>query len=212
MKFKEYWDETHKKYSMGKIVYDHWLDEYKDILDNCKTKVLDLGCGEGNDTLYLTERGFKVIACDYSEIALNHVKQELANVETIQLDISESLPFKENTFDLIIADLSLHYFDEKTTIEIMKEIKRILKPNGHLLARVNSTQDLNYGAGQGKKLEENYYFVEGYNKRFFSIEDAEKFFSHIGKIKIKENIMLRYIKPKKVIEIDAQKGNLNKIN
>ena len=113
MKFKEYWDETHKKYSMGKIVYDHWLDEYKDILDNCKTKVLDLGCVEGNDTLYLTERGFKVIACDYSEIALNHVKQELANVETIQLDISESLPFKENTFDLIIADLSLHYFDEK---------------------------------------------------------------------------------------------------
>lgn len=113
MKFKEYWDETHKKYSMGKIVYDNWLDEYKDILDNCKTKVLDLGCGEGNDTLYLTERGFKVIVCDYSEIALNHVKQELANVETIQLDISENLPFKENTFDLIIADLSLHYFDEK---------------------------------------------------------------------------------------------------
>mgnify|MGYP005790025775 FL=1 len=45
----------------------------------------------------------------------------------------------------------------------MKEIKRILKPNGNLLARVNSISDLNYGAGQGQRLEENYYFVDGYN-------------------------------------------------
>lgn len=35
----------------------------------------------------------------------------------------------------------------------MEEIKRILKPNGNLLARVNSISDLNYGAGQGQKIE-----------------------------------------------------------
>ena len=40
----------------------------------------------------------------------------------------------------------------------MKEIKRILKPNGHLLAMVNSTQDLNYGAGQGKKTRRKLLF------------------------------------------------------
>ena len=205
MQFKDYWDETHKTYSMGKITYDNWLDKYKDVLDNCKTEVLDLGCGVGNDTLYLTERGFKVIACDYSEVALDHLKEQLKDVKTMQLDISQALPFKENAFDLIIADLSLHYFDEKTTIEIMKEIRRILKPNGHLLARVNSLQDKNYGAGNGKKLEENYYFVEGYNKRFFSIEDAKKFFSYIGKTKIKEADMLRYREPKKVIEVDVER-------
>lgn len=205
MQFKDYWNKSHKTYSMGKITYDNWLDDYKEVLDNCKTEVLDLGCGVGNDTLHLTERGFKVIACDYSEVALDHLKEQLKDVKTMQLDISQPLPFKENTFDLIIADLSLHYFDEKTTIEIMKEIRRILKPNGHLLARVNSLQDKNYGVGNGKKLEENYYFVEGYNKRFFSIEDAKKFFSYIGKTKIKEADMLRYRKPKKVIEVDVER-------
>ena len=205
MQFKDYWDETHKTYSMGKITYDNWLDDYKEVLDNCKTEVLDLGCGAGNDTLYLTERGFKVIACDYSEVALNHLKEQLKDVKTMQLDISQPLPFKENTFDLIIADLSLHYFDKKTTIEIMKEIRRILKPNGHLLARVNSIADKNFGAGNGQKIEDNYYYVEGYNKRFFSIEDAKKFFSYIGKTKIKEADMLRYREPKKVIEVDVEK-------
>lgn len=205
MQFKDYWDKTHKTYSMGKITYDNWLDDYKEVLDNCKTEVLDLGCGVGNDTLYLTERGFKVIACDYSDVALKHLKEQLKSVVTKWIDISNPLPFKNTTFDLVIADLSLHYFDEKTTIEIMKEIKRILKPNGHLLARVNSIADKNFGAGNGQKIEENYYFVEGYNKRFFSIEDAKKFFSYIGKTKIKEADMLRYREPKKVIEIDAEK-------
>ena len=205
MQFKDYWNETHKKFSTGKTTYDNWLDDYQEVLDKCETPVLDLGCGTGNDTLYLTERGFKVIACDYSEFALDKIKQDILGVETKQIDISQTLPFEDKTFDLIIADLSLHYFDEQTTKKIMQEIKRILRPSGNLLARVNSTADINHGAGQGKKLEENFYFVEGYNKRFFSIEDAQKFFSTIGKAKVREADMLRYTKPKKVIEVNAER-------
>ena len=205
MAFENYWNETHKKYSINKPTYDDWLDKYSLTLNKCKSPVLDLGCGLGNDTLYLVKKGFSVIACDYSNVALEQVNQNIKDVKTMQLDISLPLPFEDNSFDLIIADLSLHYFDEKTTINIMKEIKRILKPNGNLLARVNSTSDLNYGAGKGEKLEDNYYFVEGYNKRFFSINDAEKFFSIIGKTRIVEAEMLRYAKPKKVIEVNVEK-------
>lgn len=115
MAFEEYWNETHKKYATGKPVYDNWLDDYQDVLDKCNTAVLDLGCGTGNDTLYLTEQGFKVIACDYSEYALKMIEQNIEGVKIKQIDISQPLPFEDETFDLIIADLSLHYFDEKTT-------------------------------------------------------------------------------------------------
>ena len=205
MTFENYWNETHKKYSVGKPIFDDWLDKYSSILNKCKTPVLDLGCGLGNDTLYLKEKGYNVIACDYSKVALEDVKKYIKGVKTMQLDISKPLPFADNTFDLIIADLSLHYFDEKITQNIMKEIKRILTPKGNLLARVNSISDLNYGAGQGQKLEENYYFVDGYNKRFFSKKDAEYFFSIIGKANIRETEMLRYSKPKKVIEVSVKK-------
>lgn len=77
MQFKDYWNETHKKFSTGKTTYDNWLDDYQEVLDKCETPVLDLGCGTGNDTLYFTERGFKVIACDYSEFALDKIKQNI---------------------------------------------------------------------------------------------------------------------------------------
>ena len=207
MQFKDYWNETHKKFSSGKIVYDNWLDDYKDVLNKCKTKVLDLGCGTGNDTLYLTEKGFVVIACDYSDVAIEKINKEFNNIETKIVDISKRLPFEDNSFDLIIADLSLHYFDENITKNIMRDIKRILAPNGYLIARVNSVEDINHGAGQGKKLEENFYYVEGYNKRFFTSQDAVKFFSIIGDTKVKEADMLRYSKPKKVLEILVQKKN-----
>ena len=198
MMFSDYWNQTHKKYLEKQIVYDNWLDGYKEVLGKCKTKVLDLGCGCGNDTLYLTEKGFDVIACDYSEVAIGKIKQNFSNVETKLINISQTLPFEDQTFDLIVADLSLHYFDEQTTKRIMKELKRILKKNGNLIARVNSTEDVNHGAGQGEKLEENFYFVEGYNKRFFSVADAEKFFSIIGPLNVKCTDMLRYAKPKKL--------------
>ena len=207
MQFSDYWNENHKKFLAKQITYDNWLDDYKDVLDKCKTQVLDLGCGGGNDTLYLTERGFRVVACDYSEVALDKIKQNFKDVETKLIDISQTLPFENQSFDLIIADLSLHYFDEKTTKSILKEIKRILTSNGSLIARVNSTEDINHGAGQGEKIEENFYFVEGYNKRFFTIADAEKFFSIIGTPNVKHADMLRYSKPKKVIQINVQKSH-----
>lgn len=205
MAFEEYWNNTHKKYNQGKPIYDHWLDKYRKLFTNIKTPILDLGSGTGNDTLYLSEKGYSVIACDFSNEALESVKKYIPAAQTKLLDISKKLPFYDNMFEIIIADLSLHYFDNETTTEIMKEIKRILKDGGHLLARVNSVNDINHGAGQGKKIEENFYYVEGYNKRFFNLNDVNKYFSIIGKVKSKEAEMLRYEKPKKLIEIMVTK-------
>ena len=205
MAFEEYWNSTHQKYGNGKPIYDKWLDKYLELFKNVKTPILDLGSGTGNDTLYLIEKGFNVIACDYSKQALEIINKYIPTVQTKLVDISKKLPFNDDEFEIILADLSLHYFDNETTLEIMKEIRRILKKDGYLLARVNSVKDINHGAGQGQKIEENFYFVEGYNKRFFSLEDVNNYFSIIGKVEAKEAEMLRYEKPKKLIEIKVQK-------
>ena len=167
MDFQEYWDKSFEIYSVNKEEYSQWLVKYINIIKNCKTSVLDLGCGVGCDSILLTENGFDVIACDFSKIALGRLNRDNKNIKTLLLDISKPLPFENNSFDVVVADLSLHYFDEQTTKNIMQEIKRILTQNGILIARVNSMQDFNHGAGQGEKLEENYYFVKGYKKKIF---------------------------------------------
>ena len=139
MEFVEHWDKRHMKFENVPVSYDNWLDDYSDTINMCKTKVLDLGSGTGNDTLYLVEKGLNVIASDYSDVSLALIKKNIPQAEVMKVDISKPMPFDDDSFDLVVADLCLHYFDDKTTKEIMREIKRVLTPKGHLIARVNST-------------------------------------------------------------------------
>ncbi len=204
------WNNWSKKRN-GLPAYDNWLDDYKDILNKNKNfEILDLGCGIGADTLYLIERGFKVLSCDFSLEALENIKKNISNSQTQYLDMIETFPLASESYALIIADLSLHYFDNETTIHIMSEIKRILKNNGILLARVASVKDFNFGAGIGEQLEKNFYFEGDYTKRFFDSEDVNKYFSIIGKVEFSETTMIRneeeYSKPKILYQIKVQKG------
>ena len=205
--FIKMWDNWSKKRS-SVPVYDLWLDEYKDILRNNKTnEILDLGCGIGADTLYLIERGYNVLSCDFSNEALKSIQDNIPNSKTLYLNMMKKFPIKDNAYSLVIADLSLHYFDNDTTIHIMKEIKRILKEEGILLARVASVNDFNFGAGVGEQLEKNYYFEGDYTKRFFDSEDINKYFGIIGKVEAEETQMTRnedeYLKPKMLYKIKA---------
>ena len=207
MAFEKHWNDEYAELNKSGIRphYDNWLEKYMDVIKSTKSPVLDLGCGSGNDTLFLVERGPKVISCDYSQEALNLVKNSIPSADVRLVDISKRLPFSDEEFNVIIADLSLHYFNSETTYQVMREIKRILKHGGHLYARVNSTEDVNHGAGRGEKIEDNYYYVDGYNKRFFTLDDVNKYFSIIGNVKAFDAEMVRYTKPKKLIEIDVIK-------
>ena len=202
------WDNWSKRRS-GIPAYDLWLDEYIDLFDEDK-EILDLGCGIGADTLYLLEKGYKVLSTDFSNEALQSIKNNIPNSKTMYLDMRDNFPFEENSYSIIVADLSLHYFDNETTIHIMNEIKRILSNNGILLARVASVNDFNFGAGEGEELEKNYYFEGAYTKRFFDLEDVNKYFGIIGNVEAKETEMIRneeeYSKPKRLYVIKAIKA------
>lgn len=206
--FVEMWDNWSKKRS-SIPAYDLWLDEYKDILEqNKKNTILDLGCGIGADTLYLLERGYDVLSCDFSNEALKSIRDNIPNSKTLYLDMMKDFSIEDNSYSLIIADLSLHYFDNATTIHIMNEIKRILKQDGILLARVASVNDFNFGAGVGQELEKNYYFEGDYTKRFFDLEDVNKYFGIIGSVETEETQMTRneaeYSKPKMLYKIKVK--------
>ena len=135
---------------------------------------MDLGCGYGNDTLYLHEKGYTVISCDLSGEALKRLRNIIDRPMTLQFDMLSGLPFDDGAAKIIIADHSLHYFYRQDT-------KR-----GYLLCRVNSVRDKEHGEGEGRQLEEDYYEIRGRQKRFFSRGHLEELFkdcciTHIDK-------------------------------
>ena len=71
---KEYWNHSFQRPNM-KPTYDNWLDKYSNEFNEANKQIIDLGCGIGNNILYLSERGLDPIACDISEEALKKLKR-----------------------------------------------------------------------------------------------------------------------------------------
>ena len=203
---KNYWDKIYISYKNKKPQYDLWLDKYKEIRDNSKNQtIIDLGCGSGGDTLYLKERGYSVLSCDNSHEALAIVKNHIPNSETKNLNIAEKLPFEDESIQLIIADLSLHYFDDETTKKIIKDLKRVLKEKSYLIFRVNSINDLNYGAGEGEEIEKHFYLGKTGYKRFFDEEDIRSYFIEWDIEYLNEDIIRKYGNDKRAFEVLVRK-------
>ena len=96
----EYWDNIHSKYERNEIKLDDWLDKFETIIDSCSTPILDLGCGSGNDTLYLINKNKQVISCDQSSNAINNIKKNFPEVyDTKCFNMLDGMPFDNNSFD-----------------------------------------------------------------------------------------------------------------
>ena len=190
----EYWEKIHQNYEREDIKLDDWLDQFQDIIDRCPTPVLDLGCGSGNDTLYLIQHEKLVIACDQSQNAIQNIQKYFPEVyETKCFNMLDGFPFEDSSFQVVIADLCLHYFTEEDTFRILKEINRILVERGSLIFRVNSIHDINHGAGQGEEIEAHLYETSDHRlKRFFDEDDIHFFFGDFDIEYCKEEIMTRY--------------------
>jgi SAM-dependent methyltransferase len=176
MRSQKYWNESYKKISSRPPSEDSWLEKHLHLLGPAVT-IIDLGCGDGADTVYLRKKGINTTACDFSKAALNKVKTLCPDIKTMCFDMRKGLPFRDGSIDIVISDLSLHYFRWKTTVKITEEIARVLRPGGSLVGRVNSVKDINFGAMQGRQLAHNYYYVNGYAKRFFDSDDIRELFN-----------------------------------
>ena len=204
---KSYWNAIHSHYERNEIRCDDWLDQFIRIIDKCESPIIDLGCGCGNNTKYLVERGKQVIACDYSPNAIENIRKNFPEImEAKCFDMTEGLPFPDGYTELLIADLSLHYFSENTTRFLLGEIKRVLTGDGMLLMRVNSVNDINHGAGEGEEIERHLYRTsDGRTKRFFDEADIHRFFGDWDISYCKENELHRYALPKQLWTMIAQK-------
>ncbi|SFC49515.1 class I SAM-dependent methyltransferase [Clostridium uliginosum] len=203
---KEYWNSIYSNIQNKKPIYDLWLKKFNDLLEKHKSStIIDLGCGSGGNSLYLHEKGYKVIACDYSNEALKIVNKHISDIETLNIDITKKLHFEDDSIEIIVADLSLHYFNEATTKEILTEIKRVLKKEGYLICRLNSLDDVNYGSKEGIEIEKHYYSTKAGYKRFFDKKDIKYFFGEWQIKHLELCSLIRYGAEKKAFEVVARK-------
>lgn len=207
---QEYWNEGYWKRVINNqknsFKNENWLDKYKEIINKVKgNSAVDLGCGIGQDTKWLIDNGFDVISCDISSIALEKLKEFIPESKTLQIDMREVLPFKDNSIYLVNADLSIHYFSMKDTTKIFNEINRILVPNGILIGRVNSDKNEGYIREETKVIEDNYYYDFEKYFRLFNKGQFDILSENWKIIVLNEDIITRVDKKKVLWEFIFQK-------
>lgn len=123
--FKYYSIET-----KSRAYVDKWIGS------RCRGKrLLDYGCGNGEDSIFAAQQGAIVVGIDISEVSIAHCRQKALDegvsdrTEFLVMD-AESLQFEENSFDLVVEYGVLHHLDFPAA---MSEIQRVLKPSGEAI-------------------------------------------------------------------------------
>ena len=184
---------------------DPWLDDHSDLLGPGKL-ALDLGAGSGEDAAELTERGLSVIAFDQSLYRLRRARMIAPEARFVRGDMTKPFPFDDGVFDVVVASLSLHYFDWETSQRIVAEVSRVLRPGGWLIARVNRVGDVHFDYGVGREVEPEYFEVHpGHFKRFFTASSLRRLLMPSFNIdRIDERASWRWGKEKKTLMARAR--------
>ena len=98
-------------------------------------KVLDVGCGSGDDVKKCEESGLEAYGIDVSEKMCSVAQSSIGHPERIKIGTYEQIPFEDQFFDVIFGRYSLHYL--KNFNKAYLEMGRVLRPGGTLLQVVS---------------------------------------------------------------------------
>lgn len=130
----------YKRFSSMTGIYNDLV--HKEIVlgfnDSWKNKlILDLCCGTGRFSVELAKRGATIISADFSCEMLNSLNhkvksssQLIDNIFPLQID-AHKLTLKDDIFDVCVCITAIHLISDYENI--LKEISRVLKPNGFLI-------------------------------------------------------------------------------
>ena len=137
-----------------------------------KTRILELGGGQGRDSLFYAHSGFDVTVLDYSDAGLQEIRKKAAadgvggRIRTLVHDIRRPLPFDAASFDAVYSHML--YCMALTSAELVAlsaEILRVLVAGGLNVFTVRTKEDAHYGTGIHRG--EDMYEVGGFVVHFF---------------------------------------------
>lgn len=108
-------------------------------------KTLDLGCGNGRNSLYLAANGFDVTAWDKNANSIDNIesikaKEGIANLRTAIKDLN-SLRF-DGEYDFILSTVVLMFLQAETIPGLIDNMQRCTKPGGYnLIVAAMDTED-----------------------------------------------------------------------
>lgn len=116
--------------------------------------LLELGAGQGRDTLAFLHAGLIVTALDYTVGTLARLHQvatdagQASRLTTVAHDVREPLPLSDHGFDAVYSHMLFNMALTTAQLETLSgEVHRVLRPGGLHIYTVRHTGDAHCGAG-----------------------------------------------------------------
>tara|TARA_Y100000389_G_C17393590_1_gene481295 strand:+ start:699 stop:1286 length:588 start_codon:yes stop_codon:yes gene_type:complete len=168
----EFYNKNYKEFSSTRNSIWDCVKEFSNKF-NEDSYVLDAGCGNGKNMIYLKKKLKNIIGIDNCLGFVQHCNSK--NLNVIHRDI-RNLKFKENSFDFIICIAVIHHLKtENERIDCINNLLKILKPNGQLLFTSWAYESDKYSTKKKFKVgnnivkfnnKERYYYI--YNETLFN--------------------------------------------
>ncbi len=153
--------------------------------------ILDLGCGTGRNSNYLSDLGNKVIGIEISKTALNLAKVRAhdmgVTVDYRLGDIGEKYDIPNGPIDVVLDITSSNSLDDKGRGIYLEEVSRVMKKGGYFFVRAlckdgNKNVKNLLKASPGREYDTYIIKEIGLTERVFSREDFTKTYSKYFKI------------------------------
>lgn len=134
----------HEKYSTARQDWFEWLAEQIDW--SSARDVLEVGCGTGLFWTHVSPSVGQHLVITLSDLSQAMVDTALARAQECNRDAKglaadvHGLPFDDDSFDLVIANHMLYHSPDPSSA--IKEIARVLRPGGTLIASTNGPRHL----------------------------------------------------------------------
>jgi ubiquinone/menaquinone biosynthesis C-methylase UbiE len=141
-KTKDYFDKNVDSFSGSRNRLWPEFEELKKYIKDGE-KILDLGCGNGRLFELFKNRNVKYTGVDTSVEFIERAKEKYGDYFVVA--DAFNLPFPDNSFDSIWAIAFFHHIPSKQLrAEVLKEIKRVLKKDGKIIATCWNFYQLHY--------------------------------------------------------------------
>lgn len=175
---KSYWEnyykEQGKEFNANPSKFAQYLIEKKYLKP--ELSLIELGCGNGRDSLYFAQMGLKVRAIDQSEFTTHNLNKIKGIV--VQTDDFTRLENLEEKADIIYSRFTLHSIDEKGEERVLKWVQSNLKKDGVFCIEARTTKDPIYGKGEqrGKHI----WFYQNHHRRFLNAKSFKNKLEEYG--------------------------------
>lgn len=159
---------------------DDWWQEGTDkFISYLKegSAVLDVGCGGGNKSKYLADRGLDVLGIDFSESMITISSREVPTAKFQVLDIHDIDTLDKN-FDGIFMQAVLLHIPKKEVEGILQKAIQKLHPGGYLYIAVK--EKIEGGIDEEVKADDDYGYEYERFFSYFTIDELREYFQNAG--------------------------------